>query len=143
MKINLYVDMDGVLANFNAAPDAVKRFRSEKGFFNKLKPIEPNVRAITQALCDKRYNIYVLTASPHEDADADKRQWLRRHLPTMAQDKVIIMRNGQKKVDFMRTKKGVLLDDYGRNCQEWLEKPNNVAVKIDNNTTITKALEII
>ena len=32
---NLYFDMDGVLADFNAEPDGVARFRDEKGFFKK------------------------------------------------------------------------------------------------------------
>ena len=29
---NLYFDMDGVLADFNAEPDGLKRFETERGF---------------------------------------------------------------------------------------------------------------
>ena len=45
MKENLfiYVDMDGVLANFDKEINAVERFAKEEGFFKKLKPISSNV----------------------------------------------------------------------------------------------------
>ena len=45
-RINIYVDMDGVLADFNAEPDGVARFRTEKGFFRNLKPLKKNAKAL-------------------------------------------------------------------------------------------------
>ena len=38
-------------------------------------------------------------------------------------------RLGQNKADFMKTKTGILLDDYGKNCSKWRER-GNVAIKI-------------
>ena len=34
--LNIYCDMDGVIADFNNEPNAVERFATEKGFFKKL-----------------------------------------------------------------------------------------------------------
>ena len=45
-KINIYCDMDGVLADFNAQENAVERFASEKGFFQKLAPMNANIYAL-------------------------------------------------------------------------------------------------
>ena len=30
----------------------------------------------------------------------------------------------------MKTKKGILLDDYGKNCREWLEVKGNISYQI-------------
>ena len=71
-KINIYVDMDGVLADFNAEPDGVARFRTEKGFFRNLKPLKKNAKALRKLIADGNYNIYILSASPNAAADGDK-----------------------------------------------------------------------
>ena len=68
-KINIYVDMDGVLADFNAEPDGVARFRTEKGFFRNLKPLKQNAKALRKLIADGNYNIYILSASPNAAAD--------------------------------------------------------------------------
>lgn len=39
----VYCDMDGVLADFDAEPNAVERFRNEKDFFANLTPIAENL----------------------------------------------------------------------------------------------------
>ena len=78
MKRVIYCDMDGVVADFNNEPNAVARFKVEKGFFFKLKPIEINVRAVKELAKDNE--IYILTASPNPRADKDKIKWLRTKL---------------------------------------------------------------
>ena len=35
-KINVYLDMDGVIADFNNEPNALERFATEHGFFRDL-----------------------------------------------------------------------------------------------------------
>ena len=69
-ELNIYVDMDGVLANFNAEPNAVERFKSELGFFAKLKPIQSNV-AFVNELIENEFNVFILSASPNNNADKD------------------------------------------------------------------------
>lgn len=125
-----YCDMDGVLADFNAEINAVERFRTEKGFFAKLKVFRSNAIAIRKLIADGN-NVFILSASPNDAADGDKRKWLAKHFPTIDAEHIIIMRNGQKKVDFMKSADGILFDDYGVNLREWTDgHPNNIGVKI-------------
>lgn len=134
MKRVIYCDMDGVVADFNNEPNAVERFREEKGFFFKLKPIEINVNAIKELA---RYNeVYILTASPNPRADKDKIKWLKKYMPFIAKENIIICRNGERKVDFMKSDYGILLDDYSVNLQEWTFKRGNIGYKISEAQTI-------
>lgn len=135
--------MDGVLADFNAEPNAVERFAVEKGFFQMLKPMAKNLNALRLLNQLKGVNVYILSASPNRQADKDKKEWLKLYLPELTSDQIIIMRNGKKKVNYMRTDEGVLLDDYGKNLREWCE--NNLlnhAVKIEQDGDIMKVLKM-
>lgn len=139
-KTPIYCDMDGVLADFMGAPNAMARFERERGFFATLKPFKKNLEAVRNALAHGEI-VYIISAAPNAQADHDKLVWLARFLPEMPADRIILMRNGQNKAEFMKTAHGILLDDYGRNCREWLEAvPQNRAVKIKQDGDIATAL---
>ena len=61
--------------------------------------------------------------------------WLKKYAPFIRPENIIIMRVGQNKADFMKTEKGILFDDFGKNCKEWQDN-GNFAIKVDTAKTI-------
>lgn len=138
--LNIYCDMDGVIADFNAEENAIERFATEKGFFKNLKPMNADGMEKLIEADGKIINLFILSASPNKQADQDKLKWLKCHYPQIKRRNIIIMRNGQNKADYIKTERGILLDDYGKNCKQWRER-GMVAIKIEN-SLISHLVEI-
>jgi 5'(3')-deoxyribonucleotidase len=142
-KIIIYCDMDGVLADFDKVPNAVARYKDEPNFFYNLEPISENVNAIKK-LISKNYLVKILSKSPHEKADSDKRKWLEKYLPEIKDENIIFARPEQTKISFVNELEksfSLLLDDYSKNIQEWRNE-NGIAITITKENTIDKAIAI-
>lgn len=118
--MKIFLDLDGTLARFNVR-NALERFATEKGFFANLKAYK-NIEDINEmAKCG---NVYIISASPNEQADIDKIAWVSHYLPNInLLTNVFICRCGENKADYLKAK-GIdikntcLLDDYTKNLVE-------------------------
>lgn len=147
--IKIFLDMDGTIARFNVR-NALQRFATELDFFKNLLPYK-NIGKIDK-LALKR-NVYIITASPNVRCDIDKMLWLRKYLPNLPLENIVICRIGDNKAEIIKQKLGVdinaetyLLDDYTKNLVEW-ESAGGVGIKrltkmADNSTGKWKGLTI-
>lgn len=140
--ITIYVDMDDTIADFMGVENAVERFREEPNFFYNLKPLTKNLNAIAQALENPKFRVFILTASPSERCDNDKRKWLEKYLPKLNKKNIICCRIGENKGDYMKYR-GSLLDDYGKNIRQWQETTKCNAYKIEYDGKIESVLNML
>lgn len=119
----IFIDLDGTVAKFNVR-NALQRFDKEKGFFAKLgayKGIEDiNALALTE-------EIFIISASPNEQADKDKMTWIAKYLPNISQENITLCRLGENKAQIIEDKYSIkidnscyLLDDYTKNLNDWV-----------------------
>jgi len=89
-KLTIFIDMDGVLANFDKAkqshPDFEKRgFRPDLTLdFSKFEPMPGALEAVRD-LIEMGHDLFIATTPPwnHPDAWGQKRHWVEEHLPQL------------------------------------------------------------
>lgn len=131
-RVVYYCDMDGVLADFNSEPNAVERFEIEKDFFKNLKPIVENVEALSNMIVNG-YKVRILSTSPHEQADQEKKEWIKKYLPMVKDKHIIMARPSKSKIEYIKRQlryNAILFDDYGKNIREWEANGGLVGIKI-------------
>ena len=145
----IFLDLDGTLAKFNVK-NALKRFDNEKGFFAKLGAYK-NIEKINEMA--KAGNVYIISVSPNEQADNDKMIWIKKYLPNVKIENIVLCRLGENKAEIIENKYNIkidkncmLLDDYTKNLIEW-ETVGGVGIKrltkvADNSTGKWKGLTI-
>lgn len=143
----IFLDLDGTLAKFNVR-NALKRFDNEIGFFAKLGAYK-NIEKINEMA--KNGNVYIISASPNEQADNDKMTWIKKYLPNVKIENIVLCRLGENKAKIIENKYNIkidkncmLLDDYTKNLTEW-ETVGGVGIKrlttvSDNSRKLWKGL---
>lgn len=145
----IFLDMDGTIARFNVR-NALTRFDNEKGFFAKLLAYKGIAQINEMA---KAGNVYIISASPNEQADRDKIEWLNQYLPALKIENVVLCRLGENKAEIIKSQLNIeidnetyLLDDYTKNLIEW-ESAGGVGIKrltsvSDNSRGLWKGLTL-
>ena len=132
--INLFLDLDGTLAKFNSKRNCLKRFDNEIGFFANLKPYK-YIEFVNELANNKNVNVYVISATPNDQADQDKLIWIRKYLNNIKEENICFSRIGENKAKVIKDKLNItidnnclLLDDYTKNLIEW-QNLNGIGIK--------------
>ena len=100
MKL-LYIDLDGVVADFVSAMNA-HPLRNElpfnkdpdtiPGLFRNLKPIESAISSVEKLLHSEKYEVYFLSTAPWNNPSAwtDKRLWLTEQFGDIINRRLIL-----------------------------------------------------
>ena len=118
----IFLDLDGTCAKFNVK-NALKRFDNEVGFFANLGAYV-GIDFINELA--KRGNVYIISASPNQQADSDKMIWIDKYLNNIPVENITLCRVGENKAEIIQNKYNMeinedcfLLDDYTKNLTEW------------------------
>ena len=131
----LYVDMDGVLADFESGlakvDDEVKkeylgRFDEIPGLFSLMEPMPGAIDAMHRIQKDGRYELYILSTAPWNNPSAwsDKLLWVQKHLDDVFHKRIVITHcKNLLKGDY-------LIDDRSKNGAkefegEWIQFGNS------------------
>ena len=132
--LKLFLDLDGTLAKFNSKKNALERFDNEKGFFANLKPYK-NIERINELAKGGKVEVYIISATPNEQADFDKMIWINTYLKDIKKENICFCRLNENKAKVIKNKLNIeidnnciLLDDYTKNLIEW-KNLNGIGIK--------------
>lgn len=154
--MNLYIDMDGVLADFDNAfvstfgvdhrtgmgkKEMWKHVHSHPNFFLSL-PLIKGAKALVQYAGDlweacRLDQVHVLTACPSSAYDRvalQKIAWVRKHFDlwhTHQAGQVMPVMGSENKPLFMHQPGDILIDDWGKNIAAW-EAHGGKGIKFEN-----------
>ena len=134
-RTTYYFDMDGVIANFHKEPYKYANAINREWIAN-LEPFMENVEILRNLLVNKK-SVYILTKAASEEAKQGKLDWLARYVPEIEAKRVIVIVGNGKKVDFMRTKTGILIDDDKKNTTPWIKAGHKAITLEYKGQTIT------
>ena len=101
MKI-LYIDMDGVLVDFQSGIDQISGSDREKfkpdfddvpGIFSKMMPVDGAIESFEKL--SKHFDVYILSTAPWKNSSAwsDKLNWVKKYLGEYAHKRLILSHN--------------------------------------------------
>lgn len=152
----LFVDLDGVLADFDRhfperfgihqhsiPEDQMWKMIIESGDFFRTMPLMEGALEFWSSLKSKMHPI-VLTACPSSDHAGTARQkvaWVQEHFGK----EVIVLpvRGGKMKPIFMQNPGDILIDDWQKNCDVWNAAGGSAILFEDSSSALSQYFDII
>ena len=141
IKVNIFFDMDGVLAEYHPNTPALMY---DKDFFLN-RPLEKHAKDLLLKLSEN-YDVYILSKAITKQCAYEKMLWLDKYLPNIDKRHRFILDYSESKGKYIRDKVDVdnsiniLIDDLSANLVEWVKCKNCYPVKYMNNLTSNKWL---
>lgn len=128
--VNLYFDMDGVLAKWN--PNVSTEDTFKKGYFLNREPDTLMVELAKEMRNQPGVRVYILTAVYDNGyAEEEKKQWLINN--GLSNFSFINVPYGlDKALAIKQSVKSFLIDDYSVNLHNWEKRKNFVGIKYYN-----------
>ena len=146
MNITINFDMDGTLANLYGVENWLEMLEAEDT--TPYAEAVPMLRLCSLAkrlnnLQKQGYELAIISwlsktgsAEYNEAVTAVKLNWLAKHLPSVAWDRIIIVPYGTPKQNFCENPLDILFDDEARNRDNW----TGIAYDVQNIMEVLKNL---
>lgn len=97
----LFIDMDGVLAEYNVRGSVILDNWFEGDIFLQLKPVIPMVNKIYELSKRKDISIFILSAVPSREASDEKIAWLVKYYPFLKRENWYFVGETKRKIDYL------------------------------------------
>lgn len=155
MKIDLYIDFDGVILNtIDISYKNLKELEQTtkekidydtyyknldwKKLIKESKQINNSINNIKKLIKSNLYNVYILSNVLSKEEETIKKEYLKETIPEI---KLITVKTGKNKCDTVNCKNAILVDDYMGNLELWREK-GGIPIKFSDNEKKHKCLTI-
>lgn len=122
-KIKLFVDMDGVIADY----DFGKAYD-----YDKKRPLYDNIKKLEEISKDKNIELYILSSSRINDGVEQKNDWLDNYAPFFKKENRIII--SREENDFKKSAQ--LKSEYIKN----IKRDDFLILVIDDDPSILKMI---
>lgn len=97
----LFIDMDGVVAEYNVRGSVVLDRWFEPDIFLNLKPVIPIIKKIYEISKRKDISLFILSAAPSREASDEKIAWLIKYMPFIPRDNWYFVGETKRKLEYL------------------------------------------